>query len=71
MRVDCQDAVDSPRPQKVGIGRDQILFVPVVNGEVKITFADEKVSYTAQHLGVVSLAELWQQDPDRLHALPL
>ena len=71
MGVDCQDAVDSPGSEKVGIGRDQIPFVPVVNGEIEIAFPDEKISNAAQHLRVVSLAKLRQQDPDCLHALSL
>ena len=32
MGVDCKDAVDAPGAQKIGIGLDQIFFVPVVDG---------------------------------------
>ena len=37
--------------------------MPVVNGEIEIAFPDEKVSNTAQRLGVVSRAKLGRKTP--------
>ena len=71
MGVDGQDAVDAPGAQKVGIGRDQVLAMAVMDGEIEVVLAYEKVAYAGEHLGVVAFAKLGEKDADRLHALAL
>src|SRR6266702_834676 len=71
MRVDRQDAVYTTRPKQIGIGRDQVLLVPVMDREVEIAFTYQQITDAAQNLGVVTLAELRQKHSNRLHALAL
>src|SRR5665213_3248966 len=43
----------------------------MVDREVEKTLTQQQVANAAENLGVVALAQLWQQHADRLHALSL
>ncbi len=71
MGVDGEDAVDAARAQQVRIGGDELLLVPVMDGEIEVALAHQQVADAAEDLGVVAFAEFGQQNADGLHALAL
>lgn len=71
MGVDGQNAVNAACAQEIRVGGDELLFVPVVDGEVEIAFTDEQIANAAENLGVITLAKFGQKDADGAHTFTL
>src|SRR5580700_5663033 len=56
LSIDREDAVDSARLQEAGVLRDEILMGTVVGGKEEVPCPHEEISWSAENLGVVTLA---------------
>src|SRR5579859_695486 len=63
--IDGNKSFSSAPQEHLTVFFDQILSMPMVRGEIKISRIHQLISDSAHHLGVISVAKFRYQDSDR------
>ncbi len=67
--VDGENAINAAGLEQCWILGDEVLLVPVMDGEVEVAFFHQQIADAGEYLRVIALAEYGEKDADASHGL--